>query len=104
MVLVPQLVELGVIKLTIEQIDQGGEARDRRDIHTALLAISGKSDLTYAHMSPAGEPMLWVADTIAWCAGGAWRARIARSCTDKIFGTRETRLQTVRRGTGPTSS
>lgn len=33
MVLVPQLVELGVIKLTIEQIDQGGEARDRRDIH-----------------------------------------------------------------------
>ena len=77
--LVPQLVGIGVVKLTIEQIDEGGKARDRRDIRNALLAIGRECDLTYAHRDPAGEPMLWVADAIAWCAGagGTWRARIA---------------------------
>jgi hypothetical protein len=77
--LVPQLVELGVVKLTIEQIDEGGKARDLRDIRNALLAVDRKSGLTYKHEDQAGRPMLWVADAIAWCsgAGGTWRARIA---------------------------
>ena len=77
--LVPQLVEVGVVKLTIEQIDDGGKARDRRDIRNVLLAIDRESDLTYQHEDQVGKPMLWVADTIAWCAGAGsdWRARIA---------------------------
>ncbi len=41
--LVPQLVELGVIKLTIERIDGGGKARDLRDIRNALLDINRDS-------------------------------------------------------------
>ena len=75
----PQIVELGVVKLTIEQIDEGGKARDLKNIRNALLAIDRASDLAYEHKDPAGEPMLWVADAIAWCAGagGTWRARIA---------------------------
>lgn len=76
--LVPQLVALGVVELTIERMN-GGEARDRRDIRTALLAAGGESALAYQHTDPADEPMLWVADAIAWCAGAGslWRARIA---------------------------
>lgn len=76
--LVPQLVAFGVVKLTIEQIDEGGKARDLRNIRDALLAMDRVSDLTYQHEDQAGKPMLWVADAIAWCAGagGTWRARI----------------------------
>lgn len=76
--LVPQLVGLGVVELAIEQIE-GSEARDRKDIRAALVAVGRESDLTYAHKDPVGEPMLWVADAIAWCAGAGetWRARIA---------------------------
>ncbi|MGH3753262.1 MAG: hypothetical protein ACRDRP_11295 [Pseudonocardiaceae bacterium] len=66
--LVPQLIGLGVIELTIEQIE-GSEARDRKYIREALVAMGWKSDLTYAHKDPVGEPMLWVAEAIAWCAG-----------------------------------
>jgi hypothetical protein len=31
------------------------------------------------HLPPHGDPLLWVADALAWShsAGGAWRARIA---------------------------
>ncbi len=77
--LVPQLVGLGVVELAIEQIDKGGKTRDLRDIHHALLAMGRKSGMTYAHKDPLGEPMLWLADAIVWCAGagGAWRASIA---------------------------
>jgi hypothetical protein len=76
---VPQLVELRVIKLTIEQIDEGGKARDLRDIRSALLALDREPRLTYKHEDQFGKPLLWVADAIAWCAGagGTWRARIA---------------------------
>ncbi|HEU0089456.1 MAG TPA: hypothetical protein VFQ77_17735 [Pseudonocardiaceae bacterium] len=75
--LVPQIVRLGVVELTIERME-GGEARDRRDIREALVAMGRASDLTYTHKDPAGEPMLWVADAVAWCAGAGrtWRARI----------------------------
>lgn len=75
----PQLVGIGVVKLTIEQIDEGGKARDRRDIRNTLLAIDRESGLAYKHEDQVGKPMLWVADVIAWCAGagGTWRARIA---------------------------
>ncbi len=77
--LLPQLVGLGVVKLTIEQVDEGGKTRDLRDIRHALVAMSRESDLTYAHKDPTGEPMLWLADAIVWCAGagGAWRSKIS---------------------------
>ncbi|MBV9143340.1 MAG: hypothetical protein JO115_20890 [Pseudonocardiales bacterium] len=76
--LVPQLVELGVTELTIERV-QGGETRDRRDIRAALKAIGQGQELTYQHVDATGEPMLWVADAVAWCAGAGshWRMRIA---------------------------
>lgn len=77
--LVPQLVEFGVVKLTIEQVDEGGKSRDNRDIRHALLTIDRESSLSYAHEDPDGKPMLWVADAVTWCsgAGGTWRGRIA---------------------------
>lgn len=67
--LVPQLVGIGVVELTIEQVDKGDKARDLRDIRNALLAMGRASDLTHAHKDPTGEPMLWLADAIVWCAG-----------------------------------
>lgn len=76
--LVPQLVAFGVTELAIERI-QAGEARDRRDIRDALKALGREDTVTYRHVDPAVEPMLWVADAVAWCvgAGSHWRTRIA---------------------------
>jgi hypothetical protein len=35
--------------------------------------------LRYVHLPPHGDPLVWVADALAWShsAGGVWRDRIA---------------------------
>jgi hypothetical protein len=54
--LVPQLIGLGVSKLTIEQIDEGGKSRDLRDIRNALLATDRESGLAYQHEDQVDKP------------------------------------------------
>ncbi|HEY0636432.1 MAG TPA: hypothetical protein VGD67_02190 [Pseudonocardiaceae bacterium] len=75
--LVPWLVTIGVVKLRIESID-GTEARDRRDIRMALDSKNLVGRLCYRHERPENEPMLWIADAIAWSVGkgGHWRERL----------------------------
>lgn len=76
--LMPRLVSAGVTSLVIEGIE-GREDHDRRDIRDALLRLGNVGLLAYRHADPATEPLLWVADAIAWAAGagGHWRARVA---------------------------
>jgi hypothetical protein len=76
--LVPELISYGVGELVIESV-AGSEDDDRRDIRNALASKGLLEQLTYRHRKPAEEPMLWVADAIAWAAAARapWRARIA---------------------------
>jgi hypothetical protein len=48
-----------------------------------LQAGRGPVGLTYEHVRSADEPLLWVADVVAWAYGAAgdWRRR-----TEKVIG------------------
>ena len=76
--LVPLLLDHDVAELAIERM-QGGEDRDRRDIRGALVRADRTADFTYRHVESTDDPLLGLADIVAWTAGagGLWRARIA---------------------------
>lgn len=63
-------------RLTIEQDDSLIDS-DRRVLYEETRAAD--SALEYYHLRASAEPLLWVPDTIAWCAarGGEWRRRIS---------------------------
>lgn len=69
------LVELGVTRLVIES-NQHQDERDRRVLAKELRHTIGT--FTYEHLKPAEDPILWVADAVAWChgAGGDWSRRL----------------------------
>src|SRR2546425_7367379 len=70
--MVPTLLELGVSRLVLESC-QNEDMQDRHTLASALLAA--ESVLSYEHLRPAEDPILWVSDAVAWCygAGGDWR-------------------------------
>ncbi|RPF22789.1 hypothetical protein [Myceligenerans xiligouense] len=55
-------------------LDESVVAQDRRWLHEELC----KTDVRYDHLHRHEEPLLWVADAIAWCwqRGGQWRVDI----------------------------
>ncbi len=73
--MVQPLLDRNVTRLVIE-------SREGRDDLDRQVLISQLRDCPeafgYDHMPPHGDPLLWIADAIAWCssAGGAWRERI----------------------------
>ncbi|TQN43550.1 hypothetical protein FHU33_2999 [Blastococcus colisei] len=75
--MVAALVDRGVHRLVIES-RQGRDQRDRQVLVEELHRL-GDPVLQYVHLPPSGDPLLWVADALAWShsAGGAWRQRIA---------------------------
>jgi hypothetical protein len=75
--LVPKLIALGVRDLRIEAVD-GAEGRDRKAIRDALAKEGSLERMSYRHVDPAAEPLVWIADSIAWSAGagGDWLARV----------------------------
>jgi hypothetical protein len=77
--LVPRLIELNVQRLTIERTE-GAELRDRRDILEGLVKLEAVNRLKYSHALPRDEPLLWVADAVAWSVGrgGEWATRVRR--------------------------
>jgi hypothetical protein len=42
---------------------------DRRDAHTIIAARRSEPMLVFEHREPAGEPLLWIADGVAWAGG-----------------------------------
>lgn len=104
--LVPQLVRIGVVKLTIEQIDEGGKLETAgTSAMRCWPSIGSPASLTSMKIKSASR-----------CCGSQTRSpgvrdREApggrgslRSCIGDDLRKRETRLQTVRRGTRPTSA
>lgn len=74
--LVADVVGLGTTSLVIE--DQDGMRRRDVLVIDAALRRHGVGGLDYRHAEPHEEPLLWVADAVAWAVGrgGDWRRRV----------------------------
>lgn len=74
--LVRDAVDGGVALVVLER-DESVEAWDRRIIRSELQRVVG--DVRYGHQDAHAEPVLWIADALAWAhhAGGDWRRRFA---------------------------
>ncbi|MBM7770746.1 hypothetical protein JOD54_000950 [Actinokineospora baliensis] len=74
--LVEDLVDFGVGRLVLDS----REVRDDADIQLfqRTLGAHRHHDLVYEHQDSCWEPLLWVADAVAWCygAGGDWQRRV----------------------------
>lgn len=71
--IIPQLIEMGVTGLYIERVGDI-EINDKTSISDALAKTDALGVLSYTHVRPQEEPLLWFADAIAWAhgAGGHW--------------------------------
>ncbi|KAA2264804.1 hypothetical protein F0L68_06915 [Solihabitans fulvus] len=70
-----KMLELGVSRLALESCQH----QDIGDRHTLAEIVGTNSKLlTYDHLRPGEDPILWVSDGVAWChgAGGDWRRRV----------------------------
>lgn len=74
--LVHDLVLIGGRRLVVES-REGRDGQDRQTIREALLETGSIDQLDYKHMRPSEEPLLWIADAVAWAAGAdrTWRRR-----------------------------
>jgi hypothetical protein len=73
--MVQPLLDRGVTRLIIES----REGRDELDRQVLVGQLRRRSyAFLYDHMPPHGDPLLWIADALAWCssAGGRWHERI----------------------------
>jgi hypothetical protein len=59
-------------------IESRGELLDRADRLAVARSVAAGTGMTYEHLLPHEEPLLWLADAIAWCygAGARWRPRV----------------------------
>ena len=73
--LVDDAATLGVSRIVLEQ-DDSVIAFDRQVLALELASRDNKS-VTYRHERAASEPLLWIADAVAWSytRGGEWRER-----------------------------
>ena len=69
-------------RIVIEK-DDSVQARDERWLADELGPRRGRST-QFCHMAKHEEPLLWVADAIAWCIqrGQPWAGRVASMSTD----------------------
>jgi len=75
---VAPLLERRVTRLIIES-REGRDDLDRQVLIDQLRRHHhGGAVFGYDHLPPHGDPLLWIADALAWCssAGGEWRGRI----------------------------
>lgn len=79
-ILSQMVVDLGGTRASLLVLEamEGQEERDRTSVRLAQQDGYGPPGMTYEHMRAAEEPLLWIADAVAWAygAGGEWRKRI----------------------------
>jgi hypothetical protein len=82
---VRDLAEANAQRLVIEQDDSLVSA-DQAGLWSAVHAEGAASTLTYEHVPPHTEPLLWVADAAAWCCtrDQRWRERLRPVVTKMI--------------------
>ena len=83
--LLVDLLALGGQRLVIECREASQDERERRLIATAVQRGAAPAELSYNHLRARDEPLLWVADAVAWAygAGPQWRPR-ADSLIDHV--------------------
>ncbi|MBE1875445.1 hypothetical protein [Myceligenerans pegani] len=61
-------------RMIILDRDESLETQDRRWLYAELR----KTDVRYDHLDRHSEPLLWIADAVAWCwqRGGVWREMV----------------------------
>jgi hypothetical protein len=76
--IVLDLNAVGAHRLVIEQEDSM-LLTDRAVLYTTVRGVGAQDTLTYEHLRPHAEPLLWIADAVAWCwtHGSSWREQIA---------------------------
>jgi hypothetical protein len=70
--MVDPLIDRNVVRRIIE-------SREGLDRQVLVGQLRGRPDaFLYDHMPPHGDPLLWIADALAWCssARGPWQGRI----------------------------
>lgn len=80
--MVQPLLDRGVTRLIIES----REGRDDLDRQVLVDELRGRPNaFLYDHMPPHGDPLLWIADGLAWCssAAGPWEERIEAIATSE---------------------
>jgi hypothetical protein len=75
--LTQDLLDRGAHRLVIDS-RSNRDVRDEATIHKVIDRHAHSVPLVYEHLGSTSEPLLWVADSAAWCfsAGGRWRKRI----------------------------
>ena len=73
----PYASAVGAARLVLER-DASIEAADRRILREELRRVDDTT-MRYGHLDAHEEPLLWVADAVAWAqqAGGDWPRRFA---------------------------
>ncbi len=77
--LLADLVAMRGQRVVIESREASLDLRERRQIAMAVQAGTAPASLVYNHLRAHEEPLLWVADAVAWAYGarGEWRPRVA---------------------------
>lgn len=75
--LVVDLAAAGAHRLVLEQ-DDSLLTSDRRTLRAAVHRAGVVDELVYEHLPPRSEPLLWIADAVAWCwtHGSLWQERV----------------------------
>jgi hypothetical protein len=75
--LTQDLLDRGAHRLVIDS-RANRDPNDESTIHHVIGQHPHSVPLVYEHLNSTSEPLLWVADSAAWCfnAGGSWRQRI----------------------------
>lgn len=66
--LASDLIAQEVERWTLDSIDRVERQRDRRDISAAVRSDEPAKLLRFDHQPSASEPLLWIADAVAWDA------------------------------------
>ncbi|MFI9811119.1 DUF3800 domain-containing protein [Saccharothrix variisporea] len=79
------LVQRDALRLVLDS-REGRDVHDRETIVRVLRKADPDTPFSYEHFESAGEPLLWLADIVAWChgAGGDWARRIRPVVGDLI--------------------
>ena len=68
-----------ITRIVIERREASQDTQERRQIAAAIRAGNAPAALSYQHLSGYEEPLLWVADAVAWSCGAQdnWRSRVS---------------------------
>ena len=66
------------INQIVLELDESAREHDERLLSNSVKLIQGKREMQWEHRQRHQEPLLWVADAVAWCLnrGGEWERMV----------------------------